>query len=157
MAFRNGYFGRALGLGMSHNMDHFGTYMAGGRSPSSTEREAVVYTDDRVAIEPLDKSSTDDPNRFYSACIREDTESSILVVSNGSHTNDIFQRYLELSEGGQEPKLEHLTEVLDHYGPEEDPINTPRIAGVITYDNGIYYYFLGLVVPEKNTDKDLHG
>ncbi len=59
-----------------------------------------------------------------------------VVVSNGSHTDPIFERL----ERGVSPDVA-LQQVLTEMGYEKDEFNTPRIAGVVTETVG----FLGTV------------
>jgi IMP cyclohydrolase len=66
-------------------------------------------------------------------CIR--VSKNGVVVSNGSHTDPIF----EMLEQGTSPE-EALRHVLTDMGYERDEYNTPRIAGIVTDTIG----FLGI-------------
>lgn len=87
-----------------------------------------------AAIQPLDPSEVlKNPYIAYN-CIR--VSKGGVVVSNGSHTDPIY----EALEGGESPD-KALSTVLDEMGYERDQFNTPRIAGIVTGERG----YLGII------------
>jgi len=103
----------------------------------SRQRKAVYYPKaGRVAIEPLDKSKKADTLRHYNAMMFNDY--GLLVVSNGLHTEDIFN--------SPDRSTEALRKMLNKWGPEPDNYHTPRIAGVVDYPQ----YCLAIITENKN-------
>ncbi len=152
MNLNDGYLGRVLGLVISYeNFDGF-AFKFGGRSKLSKDREFVRY-ENRGTVqfrsEPLDKNESFDTNRHYVA-VMVDKETGLLIVSNGYHTENIFNAYMNSDRHTEAI----LRDILDKLGPEDDklkdgtPVNTPRIAGVISYNGHINPdYYLGIVRP----------
>ena len=114
------YLGRGIWL-FSTEEGRFGKfYSVEGRSSASRERKAVYHPGERrVAIEPLDKSQID-PLRHYNATRFGD---GLLVVSNGLHTEDIYN--------SQDKRPVGLRRRLNTWGVEPDSLHTPRIAGML--------------------------
>jgi IMP cyclohydrolase len=123
------YVGRIVTVGMAGAP--FGAYRVSSRSfPNRVAR----ITDATVAIVPIDPEEVKkNPYIAYNA-LKEGTRG--VVVTNGSHTDPIFERF----EGGMAPE-EALRVTLDEMGYEKDQLNTPRIAGIVTADKG----YLGIV------------
>ena len=123
------YVGRIVIVGM---MDRpFAGYRVSSRSfPNRIARETAAG----VAIEPLDPADlARNPYIAYN-CLRSFPDG--VVVSNGSHTDPIF----EALEEGTAPE-DALARVLEKMGYERDEHNTPRLAGVVAGEIG----YLGIV------------
>jgi IMP cyclohydrolase len=123
------YVGRIVVVGKTHRP--FVAYRVSSRSfPNRVAR----ITAEGVAIQPLDPSEIQKNPYIAYNCIR--VSAAGVVVSNGSHTDPIF----EAIENGASPE-EALSSVLQEMGYERDDYNTPRIAGIVTADRG----YLGIV------------
>lgn len=123
------YVGRIVAVGMTDKP--FVAYRVSSRSfPNRVAR----ITDVRVAIQPLDPEDIKKNPYIAYNCIR--VSENGVVVSNGSHTDPIFEEL----EAGEAPDVA-LQAVLTEMGYEKDEYNTPRIAGVVKGDVG----FLGIV------------
>jgi len=130
------YLGREIWLFLTEDGRPGALYSVSGRSLPSRQREAVYYPEEkRVAIEPLDKLEKADPLRHYNAMRFQD---DLLVVSNGLHTEDIFNL----------PDRESLRTILNKWGPEPDKYSTPRITGVI--NNSLFS--LGIIAPKTQAE-----
>lgn len=130
------YLGREIWLFLTEEGRPGALYSVSGRSPASRQREAVYYPEEkRISIEPLDKLEKADPLRHYNAMkFRDD----LLVVSNGLHTEDIFNS----------PYRESLRTILNKWGPEPDKYSTPRIAGIV--NNSLFS--LAIIVPKTQAE-----
>ena len=113
------YVGRIVAVGKTSRP--FAAYRVSSRS--FPNRVAGV-TDVGVAIHPLDPEDIKKNPYIAYNCIRVSAKG--VVVSNGSHTDPIF----ELIENGTAPDVA-LQKVLTQMGYEKDDFNTPRIAGVV--------------------------
>ena len=123
------YVGRIVAVGMTDKP--FVAYRVSSRSfPNRVAR----ITDIGVAIQPLDPEDMKKNPYIAYNCIR--VSKNGIVVSNGSHTDPIFEKLEE----GIEPDVA-LQQVLTEMGYEKDDFNTPRIAGVLTDTVG----FIGTV------------
>lgn len=123
------YVGRIVAVGKTDRP--FAAYRVSSRSfPNRVAR----ITDAVVAIQPIDPEDMKKNPYIAYNCLRA-SENGV-VVSNGSHTDPIFERI----EAGVQPDVA-LQEVLTEMGYEHDEFNTPRIAGVVTEKYG----FLGIV------------
>lgn len=122
------YVGRIAAVGMTDRP--FVAYRVSSRSfPNRVAR----ITDLGAAIQPIEcEDMRKNPYIAYN-CLRVSKNGA--VVSNGSHTDPIFERL----ESGTPPDVA-LQEVLTEMGYERDDFNTPRIAGIATEDTG----FLGI-------------
>jgi IMP cyclohydrolase len=143
------YVGRIVVVGMTDRP--FVAYRVSSRSfPNRVAR----ITDAGAAIQPLDpEDMMKNPYIAYN-CIRVCENGTVdtphhsgpfdtprysgraVVVSNGSHTDPI----LDELEKGTAPDVA-LQKVLSEMGYEKDDFNTPRIAGVVTEEQG----FIGTV------------
>ena len=114
------YVGRIVAVGKTDQP--FVAYRVSSRSfPNRVAR----ITDIGVAIEPLDPEDMKRNPYIAYNCIRVSRNG--VVVSNGSHTDPIF----EILETGTKPEAA-LQQVLEEMGYERDDFNTPRIAGIVT-------------------------
>ena len=123
------YVGRIVVVGKTSRP--FVAYRVSSRSfPNRVARVTEVG----AAIQPLDPEDMKKNPYIAYNCVR--VSKNGVVVSNGSHTDPIF----EALEQGTAPDAA-LRQVLTEMGYERDDFNTPRIAGVVTEDAG----FLGIV------------
>jgi IMP cyclohydrolase len=83
-------------------------------------------------VSPMDSADlARNPYIAYN-CIRasDDATNGFAVVSNGTHTDMIFERI----EDGQKP-MDAIVLSLAAYGYERDELDTPRIAGAVQADH----------------------
>lgn len=124
------YVGRIVAIGKS-NGNAFGGYRVSSRSfPNRITKEVP----EGISIYPIDPKDIEKNPYIAYNCLR--ISKNGIVVTNGSHTDPIFDQL----EAGVEPK-EALRTVLEEMGYERDHLNTPRIAGIIAGDKG----YLGIV------------
>lgn len=124
------YVGRIVAVGMAAKP--FVAYRVSSRSfPNRVAR----ITQQGVAIQPLDPEDIKKNPYIAYNCIRVSDKG--VVVSNGSHTDGIYEKL----EAGTPPDMA-MQQVLSEMGYEKDDFNTPRIAGIIA-PNGAG--FLGTV------------
>jgi IMP cyclohydrolase len=123
------YVGRIVVVGKSEKP--FVAYRVSSRSfPNRTAR----IDGKTVSIGPIDQADLEKNPYIAYNCIR--VSDKAVVVSNGSHTDPIFDRVV----AGECPDVA-LQTVLAEMGYEKDEFNTPRIAGVVVDDVG----YLGIV------------
>lgn len=123
------YVGRIVAVGKTDRP--FVAYRVSSRSfPNRVAR----ITDVGVAIQPLDPEDMKRNPYIAYNCVR--ISKNGVVVSNGSHTDPIFEKIEE----GVAPDVA-LQQVLTEMGYEKDEYNTPRIAGVVTGNMG----YVGIV------------
>lgn len=141
------YLGREIWLFLTEDGRPDVLYSVSGRSQTSRQREAVYYPRERrVAIGPSDKLEKADPLRHYDAMKLDE---NLLVVSNGSHTKDIYDAFYSFDRG-----TEALRNILNRWGPEPDSLHTPRIAGVIERFTGNPLFYLA-IISETNSAKSM--
>lgn len=145
------YLGRIVGVGRTETGRPFVVYGVSGRSDSSRQRKAVPY-DRRIAIGPLDQMTEEQHQQasllMYDA-ITTSNELAVAVVSNGKHTNDIYDslyKHAPLRRLVYSPLERLLHTPLEEWGAEPDRYHTPRIAGIIDLDG---YAALGIVTKAK--------
>lgn len=131
----NTYPGRGIILGKSEDGRHaVAAYFIMGRSRNSrnrifTEKNGAVYT------EPFDASKVEDPSLIIYAAIRKCGNN--LIVTNGDQTDTIY-------EGMSAGKC--FDESLECRCFEPDAPNfTPRISGLLTFDNGDFTYKMSIL------------
>jgi len=113
------YVGRIVVVGRAKAP--FVAYRVSSRSfPNRVAR----VTKEGVAIQPLDPEDIKKNPYIAYNCIRVSDKG--VVVSNGSHTDGIFEK---LNQGV--PPDVALQQILSEMGYERDDFNTPRIAGVV--------------------------
>lgn len=139
------YPGRQLFVGLTSDKRPCFAYLVTGRSTASRERAAVSY-ENSIRIGPIGAVQYD-PLRHYSA-VKFDSSSGILTVSNGIQTEALFETYRLIYNTGSQPGKEYMDKLLDGAGSEPDPpINTARIAGMVTVDNeGVPVFLIGIKV-----------
>lgn len=124
------YPGRQLFLGVTSDGKPAFAYLVTGRSPASRERKAI-QRDNVVIMGPLGDIPYD-PLRHYSA-VKYDDNSSILAVTNGIQTEAIYETYRLLHSVGTTPTSDYIEKIMEGAQSEPDNLDTPRIAGVVTY------------------------
>ena len=123
------YVGRILAVGKTSR-----PFVAYRVSSRSFPNRIAQIRETGAAIQPLDPEDMKKNPYIAYNCIRVSRNG--VVVSNGSHTDPIFEKL----EAGEHPDVA-LQQVLQEMGYEKDELNTPRIAGIVTDDLGL----LGIV------------
>ncbi|MHB9037531.1 MAG: IMP cyclohydrolase [Armatimonadota bacterium] len=118
------YVGRIVAVGKTDK-----PFVAYRVSSRSFPNRVAKITDVGVAIQPLDPEDMKKNPYIAYNCIR--VSKNGVVVSNGSHTDPIFEKIEE----GVAPDVT-LQTVLAEMGYEKDEYNTPRIAGIVTDEVG---------------------
>lgn len=113
------YVGRIVAVGKTDK-----PFVAYRVSSRSFPNRVAKITDVGVAIQPLDPEDMKKNPYIAYNCIR--VSKNGIVVSNGSHTDPIYEKLEE----GIAPDVA-LQQVLSEMGYEKDDFNTPRIAGVV--------------------------
>ena len=123
------YVGRIVVVGKTDRP--FVAYRVSSRSfPNRVAR----ITDIGAAVQPLDPEDMKKNPYIAYNCIRISPNG--VVVSNGAHTDPIFEKL----EAGTQPDVA-MQQVLQEMGYERDDFNTPRIAGIVCEGVG----FIGTV------------
>ena len=131
----NTYPGRGIILGRTPDGARaVSAYFIMGRSENSrnrifTEKGAEVFT------EPYDASKVQDPSLIIYAAIRE--IENHLIVTNGDQTDTIY----DFVKAGK--TFEEALETRE-FEPDK-PNYTPRISGMITFDNGDFTYKMNIL------------
>lgn len=131
----NPYVGRGIIIGRSDDGKNAVTaYFIMGRSANSRNRVFTVK-DDAVYTEPFDASKVEDPSLIIYAAVREYENS--LIVTNGDQTDTIY-------DGLKAGKT--MSEALLSREFEPDAPNlTPRISGVVTFEDGDFTYEMSIL------------
>ena len=131
----NTYPGRGIVLGKSKDgKNAVAAYFIMGRSDNSrnrifTEKNGEVFT------EPFDESKVEDPSLIIYAAIRSFKNN--LIVTNGNQTDTIY-------DGLENGKC--FTKSLESREFEPDAPNfTPRISGMITFENNDFKYQMSIL------------
>lgn len=125
----NEYAGRGIVIGTSPDKKNaVCAYFIMGRSENSRNR-VFVKTGETLKTEPFDVSKVSDPSLIIYNAVRK-TENS-LIVTNGDQTDTIY----DLMSKGKSFK-----ESLETREFEPDAPNfTPRISGILYFENGFNY------------------
>lgn len=125
----NEYAGRGIVIGTSPDKKNaVCAYFIMGRSENSRNR-VFVKTGETLKTEPFDVSKVSDPSLIIYNAVRK-TENS-LIVTNGDQTDTIY----DLMSKGKSFK-----EALETREFEPDAPNfTPRISGILYFENGFKY------------------
>ena len=131
----NTYPGRGIVIGKTADATKAAAaYFIMGRSANSrnrvfTERDGAVFT------EPFDASKVEDPSLIIYAAVREYENN--LIVTNGDQTDTVYE--------GLEQGLS-FNKALEKREFEPDAPNlTPRISGMLTFDNGDFTYQMSIL------------
>lgn len=125
----NEYAGRGIVIGTSPDRKNaVCAYFIMGRSENSRNR-VFVKEGETLKTEPFDVSKVSDPSLIIYNAVRK-TENS-LIVTNGDQTDTVYN----LMSGGKSFK-----ESLETHEFEPDAPNfTPRISGILYFENGFNY------------------
>ena len=125
----NEYAGRGIVIGTSPDKKNaVCVYFIMGRSENSRNR-VFVKTSETLKTEPFDVSKVSDPSLIIYNAVRK-TE-NILIVTNGDQTDTVYNL---MSEG------KSFKESLETREFEPDAPNfTPRISGILYFENGFNY------------------
>ena len=131
----NTYPGRGIVIGKSADGKSAVTaYFIMGRSANSrnrifTEKDGTVYT------EPFDASKVEDPSLIIYAAIRQYENN--LIVTNGNQTDTVYEGLA----AGKSFDDALATREFEPDGPNW----TPRISGMLTFDNGDFTYKMSIL------------
>ena len=125
----NEYAGRGIVIGTSPNKKFaVCAYFIMGRSENSRNR-VFVKTGETLKTEPFDVSKVSDPSLIIYNAVRKAKNS--LIVTNGDQTDTVYNL---MSEG------KSFKESLETREFEPDAPNfTPRISGILYFENGFNY------------------
>lgn len=125
----NEYAGRGIVIGTSPDRKNaVCAYFIMGRSENSRNR-VFVKTGETLKTEPFDVSKVSDPSLIIYNAVRK-TENS-LIVTNGDQTDTVYNL---MNEG------KSFKESLETREFEPDAPNfTPRISGILYFENGFNY------------------
>ncbi len=137
----NPYVGRGIVLGKSADGKKAVTaYFIMGRSANSRNR-VFVERDGALFTEPFDASKVQDPSLIIYAAQR--TLDNRLIVTNGDQTDTIYDGL----KAGKSFSEALATREFEPDGPNF----TPRISGMITFENGDFTYQMSIL---KSADAD---
>ena len=131
----NPYPGRGIVVGKSADgKNAVIAYFIMGRSENSrnrvfTERDGAVFT------EPHDYAKVSDPSLIIYAAIREFENK--LIVTNGDQTDTIY----DFIKKGEDMRAALRTRAFE----PDAPNLTPRISGVMTFENGDFTYEMSIL------------
>ena len=131
----NTYPGRGIVIGKSADGKSAVTaYFIMGRSANSrnrifTEKDGAVYT------EPFDASKVEDPSLIIYAALRQYENN--LIVTNGNQTDTVYEGLA----AGKSFDDALATREFEPDGPNW----TPRISGMLTFDNGDFTYKMSIL------------
>jgi len=131
----NSYVGRGIVIGKSKDSKKACcAYFIMGRSANSRNRIFTVK-DGEVFTEPFDASKVEDPSLIIYAAVRQYENN--LIVTNGDQTDTIY-------DGLKEGKC--FNKALSSRCFEPDSPNfTPRISGMLTFENGDFTYKMSIL------------
>ena len=130
----NAYVGRGIVIGTAPSGAAVSAYFIMGRSENSRNR-VFAKSGDELFTRPFDESKVEDPSLIIYAALR--AYENKLIVTNGDQTDTIYDG---LAAGKTfEDALATRTFEPDH------PNMTPRISGMITFDEGAFTYKLSIL------------
>ena len=140
----NPYVGRGVVVGKSQDgKNAVIAYFIMGRSENSRNRVFTIKGND-VYTEPFDASKVEDPSLIIYRAVKE--YENKLIVTNGDQTDTIYNF---IKEG------KCFTEALETRCFEPDAPNlTPRISGMLTFDNNDFKYKMSILksIDSEGTD-----
>ncbi len=140
----NPYVGRGIVIGKTEDGRRAATaYFIMGRSENSRNR-VFTLKDGAVYTEPYDVSKVEDPSLIIYAALRK--IGNKLIVTNGDQTDTIYDYIAE---------SKTFPEALRSREFEPDAPNfTPRISGMLTFDNKDFTYQMSILksIDEKGSD-----
>lgn len=135
------YPGRQLFVGMTNDGRMAIAYLVTGRSPQSRERKAT-HRENSIIIGPL-ANQPYDPLRHYTA-VKYDDATGVIAISNGIQTEAIYETYRLLYNIGTVPTADYMEKIMEGAGSEPDSLNTPRISGIVTYQEKSLVQFVAI-------------
>lgn len=137
----NSYVGRGIVIGKTKDSKKScAAYFIMGRSANSRNR-VFVKKDSAVFTEPFDASKVEDPSLIIYAALRE--YENKLVVTNGDQTDTVVDF---LKKGG-----DFISALNSREFEPDNPNFTPRISGMITYENDDFSYLMSIL---KSADRE---
>ncbi len=132
------YVGRGIVIGKSADgKKAVSAYFIMGRSANSRNRVFDI-DGETVWTAPFDPSKVEDPSLIIYAAVR--AYENKLIVTNGDQTDTVFE-FLKKGQSFEEA-LETREFEPDH------PNLTPRISGMLTFDNGDFTYKMSILKSE---------
>ena len=131
----NPYVGRGIILGKTKNGENaVSAYFIMGRSENSRNRVFTIK-DGNVYTEPFDASKVEDPSLIIYSAVK--SYENKLIVTNGDQTDTVYDY---LKDG------KCFTCALHSRAFEPDAPNfTPRISGMITFEDGDFTYEMSIL------------
>ena len=138
----NPYVGRGIVIGKSSDGKKAATaYFIMGRSANSRNRVFTVKNGE-VFTEPFDASKVEDPSLIIYAALRKFENK--LIVTNGDQTDTVYDGIVT---------GKSFSESLESREFEPDAPNfTPRISGMLTFENGDFTYEMSKSLDENGSD-----
>lgn len=131
----NTYVGRGIVIGKSADgKKAVSAYFIMGRSANSRNR-IFVERDDALFTEPYDASKVEDPSLIIYAAVRR--LKNKLIVTNGDQTDTIYN--------GVKAGLSFAGSLTSREFEPDRPNFTPRISGMLTFDNGDFKYDMSIL------------
>ena len=131
----NSYVGRGIIIGKSQDgLKACIAYFIMGRSVNSRNR-VFVEKGDEVVIYPFDESKVEDPSLIIYSPIRK--IGNKLIVTNGNQTDTVYDAVA----GGGTFSDALATREFEPDGPNF----TPRISGMLTFDNSDFTYQMSIL------------
>ncbi len=131
----NSYVGRGVVIGKTEDgKKAVSAYFIMGRSNNSRNR---VFTEKNgeVFTEPFDVSKVEDPSLIIYAAIRRFENN--LIVTNGNQTDTVYD--------GLVSGLDFKKSLEQREFEPDAPNLTPRISGMLTFDNGDFTYEMSIL------------
>ena len=131
----NPYVGRGIVIGKSNDGKHnVIAYFIMGRSENSRNRIFTIE-DGNVYTTPYDLSKVEDPSLIIYSAVK--SFENKLIVTNGDQTDTIYNFLVE---------GKCFTKALKTRAFEPDAPNfTPRISGMVTFENGNFNYKMSIL------------
>lgn len=131
----NSYVGRGIVIGKTADSKKACcAYFIMGRSANSRNRIFTVKNSE-VFTEPFDASKVEDPSLIIYAAVRQYENN--LIVTNGDQTDTIY-------DGLKEGKCFNKSLSSRCFEPDS-PNFTPRISGMLTFENGDFTYNMSIL------------
>lgn len=131
----NTYVGRGIVIGKSADgKKAVSAYFIMGRSANSRNR-IFVERDNALFTEPYDASKVEDPSLIIYAAVRR--LKNKLIVTNGDQTDTIYN--------GVKAGLSFAGSLTSREFEPDKPNFTPRISGMLTFDNGDFKYDMSIL------------
>ena len=138
----NPYPGRGIVLGKTPNGRYAAfAYFIMGRSDNSRNRVFTKEEDGTVRTEPYDVSRVKDPSLIIYAPVR--AYGNHVVVTNGDQTDTVVD--------GLKAGLSFSESLKSREFEPDAPNLTPRISGVMTFENGDFSYEMSIL---KSIDRE---